>query len=58
MERDPQFRYARVVMIVEWDPETQDHPYQWDWEYLLGVRDQVLEVEDVTEQQENLNQEE
>jgi len=29
-------RIAQVVLAVEWDPETQNHPMYWNWEELAG----------------------
>ncbi len=45
MERDPYHRYTQVVLLVEWDPEKQDHPQGWDWSTLLGNEAEVLDFE-------------
>lgn len=27
---------TRILLEVRWDPEIQDHPFGWEWGYLLA----------------------
>lgn len=39
-------RYTTIKLRVGWNPETQDHPLNWDYETLLETEVDFLDFED------------
>lgn len=43
---EPGYRYTTLKLRVRWDPESQDHPLNWNYETLLETEAQLLDFED------------